>query len=256
MTETIENSKLSIEDLNRAYFAPDNKEAGGIAVEKARAIARACELEVSYNWDAENEPKLPDGYGVAIIPIPERRDGGNVIIGLHIAGIPSPSTILKEEAGQTWAEAALVKVLINKYANAVRPKAGIVNPPTAPFTINDFIISATRESGLAFFREIQAVFVQALKKKGLKLMNTALLKQVLASSQFAEQTFPKITQEIWEGLIKRMIARAESTGVNPGIVKTWLETRASVAFDTADFGLDDIDALIPSVVTEVDSSVA
>ena len=245
-----------IEDLKRVYFSPNDKEAAKIAVEKARAIADAHVIPVAFNWPAEDGEKLPEDYGIAIIPIPQRREGqGNVIIGLHIAGVPSPESIIKSEKGSIWANDALVKVLINKYSNAVRPREGQATV-TAPFSMEDFITSATRESGLAFFREIQGVWVGALKKKGLKLMNAALLKQTLASAAFAEQTFPKIQQSVWEGLLNKMIAAAQAVTKEAGIITTWLETRDAVEFETSEFELDDLDSLINAVEESTAAEVA
>ncbi len=235
---------LKIEDLKRLYFAPSDKERAQVAIESARKIAAENNIPVAFNWAAESGEKLPDSHGIAIVPIPQRREGqGNVIIGLHIAGIPSPEAIIQDEIGGKWAVESLVKVLINKYSNAVRPREG-QSAVTAPFSLEDFITSATRESGLAFFREIQGVWVSALKKKGLKLMNAALLKQTLASAAFAEQTFPKIKQSVWEGLLGKMIASADATGKDAGMISTWLATRASVEFETSEFELDDLDSLI------------
>lgn len=243
----------SLDDLKRDYFPPTAKDQAQIAIKKAKDIAEANNIPVNFNWQAEDGEPLPEGYGVAIIPIPQRREGGNVIVGLHVAGLPDPAKIAKEGSdeggdgiGEKWIADALVKVLINKYSNAVRSRDGQTDAVTAPFSVRDFITSATRESGLVFFREIQALYVRTLKKKGLKLMNAALLKQTVASAQFAEQTFPNIPQTVWEGVLDTMIRRAVVEHKEPGIIKTWRETRNSVTFDTGDFNLDDLDNLFTS----------
>jgi len=244
-----------VEDLKRVYFPPDQREGALAAIEKARTIAAGLKLPIAFNWNAEGGETLPDGYGYAIVPIPQRREGqGNVIVGLHIAGIPSPETILADsEAGQKWAGDALVKALLNKYSNAVRIRDGQTGTPTAPLSVADFITNQTRDGGLSFFREIAPSYVKALKAKGLKLMNAPLLKQVLASSQFADQTFPKIPTAIWEGILSRMKDTATKENKEPGIVEVWQETRDKATFATADFGLEDLDDLF---ATEDDAEVA
>ena len=172
-----------------------------------------------------------------------------------IAGIPAPEAIIDDEKGAIWAIDSLWKVLINKYSNAVRPREGQAQV-TAPFSMEEFITTATRESGLAYFREIQGVWVSALKKKGLKLMNAALLKQTLASAQFAEQTFPKIQQSVWEGLLNKMIAAGKKINKDAGIIVTWLESRNEVAFETSEFELDDLDSLLADVDSATEGATA
>ncbi len=86
--------------------------------------------------------------------------------------------------------------------------------------------------------------MQALRKKGLKMMNPALLRQILASEAFASQTFSKIKQSVWDGLIDKMIGDALVKGKIPGILKLWKETRHKEKFEMPDFDLADLDSLI------------
>ena len=87
-------------------------------------------------------------------------------------------------------------------------------------------------------------------------MNAALLKQTLASAAFAEQTFPKIQQSVWEGLLNKMIAAAQAVTKEAGIITTWLETRDAVEFETSEFELDDLDSLINAVEESTAAEVA
>lgn len=237
--------KPSVEDLKRQYFKPSEGEKASQAIEKARQIAEANNLPVAFNWDAEKEP-LPEKYGVAIVPVTQRREGiGIVPIGLYIAGIPDPELIKEHEKGESWVRAVIVDRCMNKLSNAVRPRGDNQQAAmSVPFSVEDFITTASRDQGLSFFREYGPTYVKALKKLGLRVMNMTLLRQVLASASFAEQQFPNVSQDKWEGILDKMLREASEEDTDPGIVKQWRETRNTTALETGDFELDELDQLI------------
>lgn len=233
-----------IEELNRQYFEPDQQEEASKAVQRAQEIASAHGLPVAFNWDAENQ-SLPDGYGVAIIPVQERREGQGIAkIGVYIAGVPSIETVLQHEKGNDWLRTVGINHMLNKFSNAVRPRGGQPSGMAVPFSVEDFITSASRDQGLQFFREISASWVKALKKLGLRVMNVTLLRQVLASRSFAEQQFPNVSQEKWEKILDKMLEEAEQKKADAGIIKVWRETRNDTELSTGDFDLEELDQLI------------
>ena len=75
-------------------------------------------------------------------------------------------------------------------------------------------------------------------------MSKGLLRHVLASAAFAEQQFPRITQDNWQLIITSMKAHAAKEGVDAGILKHWADTRNTVEVSTADIDLSDIDGII------------
>jgi len=241
-----ESDALSVDDIKRAYYAPSDVEAINKAVEQAQEAANNDGLPVSFNFDPEQE--LPEGYGIATVPITQRSksSSGNVPIGIYIAAIPDPETVANSGvSGAAWIREAAINSLVAKFANAVRPRGeqqGL--PETAPFTINDFITSASRDQGLGFFREIAPSWTKALKKLGLRIMNQTLLRQVLQSRTFAEQQFPNISQEKWETILDRMNQAAEQQGKDAGVIKEWRRNRDNTEISVQDFDLDDLDEMM------------
>lgn len=243
MNEATNENAPTVDEIRRAYYAPSQQDEINSAVEYAQQAAANDNIPLSFNFDP-NEA-LPDGYGIATIPVTQRREGsGNVPIGVYIAAIPDPDTIAASEQGANWARDAVVNALLNKFANAVRPRGDNQGlPESAPFTVEDFITSASRDQGLAFFREVGGDYVKALKKMGLRIMNLALFRQVLSSAPFAEQQFPNIDQSKWEGILDKMIAKARNEGKDPGILTVWREQRDNTEINVQDFDLDELDEL-------------
>ena len=236
-----------LEDLKRDYFAPGREEQAAIAIEKARAICAAHNLPVAFNWKAEDGETLPDGYGVSVLPITQRREGsGNVAVGLYIAGIPSVALIQSTDGGQLWVNDVCESALLNKFANTVRPRDGQETPLSVPYSVADFITRADRDQGLAFYRSIQADYVGALNKLfKRKIMNGTLLRQVLQSAAFANQQFAKLPQATWEKMLQKMISQAEMAGENAGIIQNWLDTRAEAQIEIADdWDMDDLNTML------------
>jgi hypothetical protein len=235
--------KLSLEDLSRAYFAASNPNAE-TAVARALAIAEAHNLPVSYNWKAESEP-MPEGYDVAIVPVTKRTEtSGNVPVALWIAAIPSLEVIASHDKGTAWIQDKIADACISKLANAVRPSEKKTDGPlSVPLSVDDFIIAATRDQGLATFRTEAAEWIKGLKAAGLAAMNPTLLRQVLSSSAFASQQFPKIPDAKWAALLDKMIAKAQTKSLDPGIMAVWKQTRTETTIGADDFDLEALDNL-------------
>jgi hypothetical protein len=240
-----EDTKLKLDDLARGYFTQTDPNAE-TAVATAIAIAEAHGLPVSYSWDAGNEP-LPEGFDVAVLPVTKRTDDkGNVPVALWIAAVPSLALIEQHEKGPAYIRDTIATALLNKFANTVRPnekRQASAGPLSVPKSIEDFILAASRDQGLAAFREIGKDYVAALRKAGIAAMNLSLLRQVLSSSAFAGQQFPKIEQAKWTGLIDKMIAAAKAKNLDPGIIEVWKQTRDETTIGADDFDLDALDAL-------------
>lgn len=235
----------SVDDLTRAYYPPANPDAMQAAVERAQTIAEANNLPLAFNWDAANDA-LPDGYGIGIVPVTQRRENiGNVTVGVYIAGIPDPDTILAHERGEAWARETMERSLLAKLASAVRPGRTDTGPLSVPFSVEDFIIPSNRDQGLAYFRERSAHYVKALNELfKRKIMNGTILRQVLASRAFAEQQFQKVDQRAWEHVLDKMVEEATAAGKDPGIIRVWRDTRNETDLTPEDFDLSELDSVL------------
>lgn len=248
-TSRAPESPGTLDDIKRAYYAPEQQEAAVAAVAMAQEIAEANNLPVVFNWDTD--AALPEGYGVATLPITQRREGvGTVTIGLAIAGVPDPTLCMAHEKGEAWARSVLESALLNKLASAARQGRDGDGPLTLPYSVEDFIVSARGgDSGLTFFRENVKHFVDGINLKlKRKIMNATLLRQVLASAKFAEHQFPTIGQDAWERVLDVMLALAAKNGAEPGIVAVWRKTRNETDLAVADFSVDDIDDAFGAMV--------
>lgn len=253
MNDTTNQSGPKLDDLKRQYFGPAKQDEAAAAIDGARTICAAHKIPVAFNWKAEDGEKLPEGYGVAVIPITQRREGaGNVPVGLYVVGIPDLDLITEHTKGKAWLRDIAEAALMNKFANTVRPKDGQETPLSVPFSVDDFITRADRDQGLAFFRAIQSNYVGALNKMfQRKIMNGTMLRQVLSSAAFAVQQFPKFGQDLWEKLLEKMIAEANAKGDEPGILVNWKETRDQTAIEIADdWDMDDLNKMLGSTDDE------
>ncbi len=228
-------------NVKRAYFPSAQVAEAQEIIGNITEHAEAGGIAIKYNFNtAEN---FPAGFGVAIIPIMKRTDErGNEVTGIAIAAIPDIATVQSHQLGQQYVVDTVINSMINKLANAVRPRgdAGTVSA-SVPGTVEDFITSNRVEGILLAFRKLAPVYVKVLKKKGLKFITEGILRQTLQSAAFAEQQFPKIGQDKWQAVLDNMVATATSEGIAVGILTEWKETRDSVEMQDDNVDLSDLD---------------
>jgi len=234
-------------ELRRTYFGPDELDQANSFVSNIQELEGADELDFKINFDPDDGPD--DGFGILVAPISKRSEKkeGNVIVGIVVAQIPDPATIMQAPKGNEFVRSTLVDHCAYKILNAVRPRDDGTEPGTIPTSLNDFISSRKgRGESLAAFNAVAKKYVKALKKMGVKYMTANLLRQVLASEEFAKREFPKVDQDKWEGLLKKMIADVESAGEHdPAILYHWLRNRQETTATTGeDFDSSDFDALL------------
>lgn len=233
----IENDedKFTLQDVERRFFAPTELSDGQTYIQQVLEVAPAGNLK----WNFNPDDGIPEGYGVAVIPLNERvADRGTVTKGASIAAVPTVDAIAAAEGGAAWIESTIQRALLNAIANAVRSGANSI-----PFSIADFI-STSRGEGMAAFRKLATLYCRALRKKGLKIMNPALLRQVLASAEFAQTHFPPIDQSRWEFVLESMIVHAKKENLDPGILTYWKDTRNEMSAVINDIDVSDLDAMI------------
>lgn len=239
-TEAAAVEAPSLETIEKANFTSSQLDAAQAAVGKATEIAAANNCPVTYNFDIEAD--FPAGYGIAIDHIAKRGANGNEILGILVAAIPDYETVANFEGGMDFIKEKALDAMLAKLKNAVRPR-GEDNTVSAsvPFSVTDFITSNRPEGVLVAFRALAPAYVKMLKKKGLTLMTEAILRQTLQSAAFAEQNFPKITQDKWSTILDSMIEKATSEGKAVGILEEWKATRDSAELPSADVDLSDLD---------------
>ena len=230
----------SLETVEKAYYPSSDIAKAGEAIGLAQEIAAANGIECTYNFDIEKE--FESGYGVVIDHIAKRGKDGNQILGILIGAVPDFETVMNADNGADFVKDSVVDKMLAKLKNAVRPR-GEDNTVSAsvPFSVIDFITSNRPEGILIAFNSLAPAYVKMLKKKGLSLMTVAILRQTLQSEAFAEQNFPKISQEKWVTILDSMVAKATQDGKAVGILTDWKETRASAELTDGNVDLSDLD---------------
>ena len=140
--------------IETRFFPPSaEKTQLAAAVEAARQHCAENKLPIAFNWKALEGERLPEGYGLAILPQSKDAADGRVLTGCYIAGIPGLelvgqfSTPDDQTAGQDWIAETLYGALARKFKSSVRPRADGQPPAHVPFSVADFIISAATRSG-------------------------------------------------------------------------------------------------------------
>ena len=195
----------SAQDIERTVFPSDNMEKASKRIGDVLAICLHENVPVDFTWDTDQE--LPDNYSIAIVPLTETIKGkGRVIMSVLIGVFPDIQTILQDAAGAAWAVKKLSENLISQLKNTRNKMINAAELDEFPFTVADFV-STGKTSVYAGYNLVAVDFVKALKKKSksLSFISKILLRQILASAQFAEQQFPRIDQKNWVFIINSMI---------------------------------------------------
>jgi len=236
-----DETKVTLQDIEKKYFPPAQLEAGTDYINAVMEIADAENVEPVFNFNPEET--FPEGYGISIVPLTKRvPERGNLTYGVVIAAVPTVELLSSEDAGMNWVEKVVTDSLVKQVSASAKPKedGAMIS---IPFKISEFITSA-RSSGLAAFNLVATDYVKALKTKGLKFMSKALLRQVLASAQFAEQQFPRISQENWQMVLQSMSQHVQAKGAEVGILTHWANTRNETTIDVSEIDLTDLDSMI------------
>lgn len=232
----------TMQDVKRAFFGVANLAAGQVAAQEAADLVSKENGKIVFNFDAEKG--LPEGYGLAIIPIAKKDEAKQerVTTGVCIAAIPELSSLNTTAEGADFVRLALADVLIAKIANAVRPRADGSTANVIPFSVADFITSNRPEGILAGFNAVAPAFVAVLKTKGLSLMTKELLRQILSCTAFAKAQHPKIPQSSWVAILQGMIKSASDKGLTVAALEQWIESRDTAGMPQAeDVDLSDLD---------------
>lgn len=224
-TEANAPEAFGLDDIDRRYFGPDQLEVE--AQDYVNLVTSIPDVSIKSNFEGD----IPEGYGLAIMPISKRGDEGTEVIGVVMAAVPDPETIAAHEKGADFLRDVLLGNMMAKVANSVRPRANGTTAGSIPFTVESFIEGGRRSGSLKTYTSIASKFVKALKGMGLKFITSGILKQTLQSASFAESQFSSVEQENWEKVLNNMIAFAKSEGLDPAILSHWLETRNEAEAD-------------------------
>lgn len=242
------NKPFTLADVERRYFPPVEVADAAAYIAKIESIAGLDPKDVKRNADLEKDG-LPEGYGVAILPINKRTKDADgepttVTTGIGIFAVPDFATIAETERGQEFIRSVVMDQCMNKAANSVRPRTAGAAPVSMPFTLEDFIESRRGSGNLKTFTEIAPAVVKFLKKKGAPHMTSKLLRSTLASATFAEQQFPGIDQTVWEKLLANMVEMARKQGLDPAILHSWINTRNEADIDELELDMDDLEGML------------
>lgn len=245
-TETnTETEGMKLDDVAKRYFGPDKLDDANAYIEQIMAVPEVANesIKVLSNFDAED---MPEGYGVWVLPIAKREDGANKTIGIVFGMAPSLDALSDHDKGLEAVSNLVAEAFADKIANSVRPR-GDENAisGTMPTSIEDFIENRKTRGSLQTFTKIAPDFVKILRKKKLKTLTAAQLRQILQSSAFAEHLYPSIEQDTWEKIIDHMIARAKADDLDPGILEEWKATRDEAEVtEVSDLDLSDLGDLL------------
>jgi len=234
---------LDLQDVKKTFFKPSQLKEAEIAIQAAMEACQKADGMQVWNFNPETD-EIPKNYGIVIQPINQRLEEGKgtIVIGVGIGAVPTLDAIQEEKTGGDWVVNTIENAVMAKFANAIRPKADGETSGSVPFSIEDFITSQRAEGVLVAYRKLAKSFIEFLRKKGLKLMNEQLLRQVLQSAAFAEQHFPSIAQDVWNTILDKMIAAANKEDMAPGMLVEWKDTRATAGLPKIDeIKVDDFD---------------
>lgn len=241
---------FTLQNIKRRYFAPDELETAQAEIGKVLAV---CPQNMfRSNFDLADE-KVPDGYGVAIVPISQRQKVGEdqktVVLGATVALVPSPQVIMADDAGMDFVRDTLVDVCVAKIANAVRPKDGVLDADLfIPKTLEHFITVQKKGEGLKTFNELAPRVIKAMKEKtkgAMQFLTPQILRQVLQNSGWASHTFPNIPDTSWERVLEMMIKLATAEKLDTNILESWKSSRNEAAM--AEVDADDFESAIASL---------
>jgi len=237
-----ETEQPTLDSIEKQYYPSASIEAASAAIEQAQTIAESVGAKVTYNFNINDD--FPQGYGILVDTITKRKaDGsGNEAVGVLVAALPDFETVQNDEQGAKFIREKTIDAMTAKLKNAVRPRGedGAVSA-SVPMSVTDFVTSSRPEGVLVAFRQMAGAYVKLLKKRGLSMMTEAILRQTLQSAAFAEQNFPKVTQDKWVTILDSMIANAKKENLATGIMEEWKQTRDSAELPTADIDLADLD---------------
>lgn len=235
---------FSLNDLERAYFGPDNLAAANDLHEKILTVLD--EKDVHYNIDLANEA-MPDGYGIYVVPVYKRLDkadeDGNKteIVGVCFYAAPAFETVLADEKGREYVKDALFAAFSQKMANSIRPtRDGVLGKK--PFALADFIERKTRGDSFKAFNDLSKELVETLRRMGLRSINRAILRQCLSNTAIAESQYPAMKQEIWQAILDMCIAEATKAKLDPAIFENWKATRDNASAHDETIDMDALEA--------------
>ena len=236
---TANTNEVTLQDIEKKFFPPAQLTDGTNYINEVMTIAAKENIEPVFNFDPAAD--FPAGYGISIIPLTKRvAERGNLTYGIVIAAVPTVETLAADEAGANFIAKIVTDNLLRQVSAKPKDEGAQIS---IPFKIEEFV-TTSRTSGLAAFNAVASDYVKALKTKGLKFMSKVLLRQVLASAAFAEQQFPRLSQENWQLVLDSMVAHVKQKGMEAGVLAHWKSTRDEVEIDTSDIDLSDLDAMM------------
>ena len=241
VASTAQPTETTVQDIEKKVFPPEMLNEATSYIQEVIAIAEKENIEPVFNFDPAGD--FPEGYGISVIPLTKRvAERGNLTYGIVIAAVPTVETLANDEAGANYISKIVTDNLLRQISAGAKPKDEGAQI-SIPFKVSEFV-TTSRTSGLAAFNAVASDYVKALKTKGLKFMSKVLLRQVLASAAFAEQQFPRLSQENWQLVLDSMVAHVKQKGMEAGVLGHWKNTRDTVEIDTSDIDLADIDDIL------------
>ena len=243
----LRENEFNIGDIKREFFYGENRKELDERMPLVAKAMLAANIKPIYNFDPSQT--LPEGYGVSILPVDTRnpvQGEKQLRVGVGIVAAPSAELLRNTTDPEVvkWVNDILQANVLNRIANAMRPKNDGSVPASIPFTLHDFITS-TRPQTTAVWNEIAPPFLKVLQKRNetFKLVTKDMLRRMLSSAEYATQIAPTISQEIWVGIIKKMRELAEKKGKQVEVFDQMLATRDEAEFKLTADGFENIDEL-------------
>ena len=240
-------NEFSLKDVKREFFYGENRAELDAKLPLVVKAAAAAGLQPIHNFDP-NEP-VPEGYGIAILPVDKKnpvQGQPQIRVGVGIVAAPSAELLLQTEDAEVvkWRNETLLAHVLNRIANAMRPKEDGSLPASIPYTLHDFVTSS-RPQTTAVWNEIAPPFLKVLQKRNetFKLVTKDMLRRMLSSAEYATQIAPTINQTIWVGIIKKMRELAEKKGKQTEVFDQMISTRDEAEFRLTADGFEDIEEL-------------
>lgn len=218
----------------RQFFHADKIDQLSTTITAATEAANAAGVPVLTNFG--DELTLPEGHGVVVCSIASREKG---LRGVVIATAPTLETAASAEGGNAYLQELHESTIMDRVVASVRQRNDAVIAGRVPVAIGEFLNPPRRGSeGIAAYRAVAQMFVDALRAKGAKSVTVTSLRHICESVSFAKSEFPAIDQAVWVNIINTMAAKAVAKGESRAIFYQWLATRDTVEFKADDLNLD------------------
>lgn len=215
-------------------FSPDEFEARQNEIQAWAAFVNDVSEARSIPLHTNTVEGSPDeGFDLVFAPVTKQaKEPGKPreLQAIVIGQIPSFALAQNDENGRKRILSAYVSDMTTRLVGAVRRSLSAKTGTVAlPKSTTDFFTAQRGLGSQQTYRKLAAAIVTELRKiHGFEILTQDILRNCLASSQYAEQLFPRVSKEHWLGILNWFRKAAKNETLDASIFDTWENTRDDV----------------------------